>query len=435
MSLRILKVTQAYEPFLDKGGPAVKVPALARRLAQRGHAVTVLTADLGLGAWGLGVRDWRLDVGETEGANFPHRPTPKTQNLTPKTQHPKPNTIYLPTWFRYRNITFNPSVLPFCLKRLKEFDVVHIYGLYDLLGPVVASFCRRFGIPYLVEPMGMFRPIVRNIRLKRLYLRLLGRRMVLNANAVIATSEQERQELIEDGVPEERVVLRRNGIEAPDRLPERGAFRKQWRIPSDTKVILFLGRLVPIKSPNMLMDAFAECLKKLGDNKKAWLLALVGPNEGDGYREYLQAYGERLGISERLLFTGPLYGDEKWATLQDADVFVLPSQYESFGNAAAEAIAVGTPVIVTDRCGIAPMVHDQAGLVVPYEREALTEALWRLLTDEALRDRFRQGCRKVAESLSWDEPVTQMERLYEALRNEKENASWRPSKVVKGKGP
>ena len=392
MILRILKVSQAYEPFLDKGGPAVKVPALARRLAQRGHIVTVLTADLGLKFWG--------------GRKL-HTPLPS---------FPAPQVIYLPTWLRYRAITFNPSVLPFCLRQLKGFDVVHIYGLYDLLGPIVASFCRRFGIPYLVEPMGMFRPIVRNIRLKRLYLRLLGRHMVLSANAIIATSEQERQELIEDGVPEEQVVLRRNGIEVPDRLPERGAFRRQWHIPSDAKVILFLGRLVPKKSPDMLMDAFAECLKKVGSNKEAWLLTFVGPDEGDGYREYLQAYGEKLGISEWLLFVGPLYGDEKWAALQDADVFVLPSQHENFGNAAAEAIAVGTPVIVTDRCGIAPWVRNQAGLVVPYEREALTEALWRLLTDEDLREHFRQGCHKVAESLSWDEPVTQMERLYSQLR-------------------
>jgi glycosyltransferase involved in cell wall biosynthesis len=126
-----------------------------------------------------------------------------------------------------------------------------------------------------------------------------------------------------------------------------------------------------------------------------------------------------LGINERLLFLGPLYGDAKWAALQDADVFVLPSQNENFGNAAAEAIAVGTPVIVTDQCGIAPLVRDQAGLVVPYEREALTEALWCLLTDDPLRERFRQGCRKVAETLSWDEPAAQMEQLYEALRGVK----------------
>jgi glycosyltransferase involved in cell wall biosynthesis len=168
----------------------------------------------------------------------------------------------------------------------------------------------------------------------------------------------------------------------------------------------------------MLIDAFAECLKMLGDNKESWFLVLAGPDERDGYLEYLQVHGEKLGISERLLFTGPLYGDDKWAALQDADVFVLPSQHENFGNAVAEAIAVGTPVVITDRCGIAPMVRDQAGLVVPYERKALIEALWNLLTDEALRERFRQGCRKVAESLSWDEPVTQMEQLYSQLRRE-----------------
>ena len=391
MTLRILKVTQAYEPFLDKGGPAVKVPAIARRLAQRGHAVTVLTADFGLKSF-------------------------QRNNSSPNA--PTVEVIYLPTWFRYRAITFNPDVFLFCLRRLKDFDIVHIYGLYDLLGPIVASFCRRFVIPYLTEPMGMFRPIVRNIYLKRLYLRLLGRRMVLNANAVIATSEQERQELIEDGVPEEKVVLRRNGIEVPNQLPERGSFRRRWKIPSEAKVILFLGRLVPKKSPDMLMDAFAECLKMLGDSKKSWFLVLAGPDERDGYLEYLQAHGEELGISERLLFTGPLYGDDKWAALQDADVFVLPSQHENFGNAVAEAIAVGTPVIVTDRCGIAPIVQDQAGLVVPYERRALIEALRNLLTDEALQERFRQGCRKVAESLSWDEPVTQMEQLYSQLRRE-----------------
>jgi glycosyltransferase involved in cell wall biosynthesis len=344
-----------------------------------------------------------------------------TADLGPREDTPNfdgVEAIYLPTIARYRAITLNRGAVSFCLQRLRTFDIVHIFGLYDLLGPTVAFFCRRFGIPYLVEPMGMFRPIVRNVRLKRLYLALLGRRLVLNADAVIATSEQERQELIEDGVPEEKIVVRRNGIERPDRLPDYGAFRKRWHIPSDAKVVLFLGRLVPKKSPDMLMDAFASCLKKEG-NAKAWLLVFVGPDERDGYREYLQAYGAKLGIKDRVLFVGPLYGEEKWAALQDADVFVLPSQHENFGNAAAEAIAVSTPVIVTDRCGIAPLVRDQAGLVVPYEREALTEALCRLLTDEALRDRFRQGCRKVAESLSWDEPVTQMERLYEALRGAK----------------
>ena len=64
------------------------------------------------------------------------------------------------------------------------------------------------------------------------------------------------------------------------------------------------------------------------------------------------------------MFTGPLYGDAKWAAYRDADLFVLPSQNENFGNTAAEAVACGTPVLVTDRCGIAPIVDRRAGVVV-----------------------------------------------------------------------
>jgi glycosyltransferase involved in cell wall biosynthesis len=124
---------------------------------------------------------------------------------------------------------------------------------------------------------------------------------------------------------------------------------------------------------------------------------------------------KELGLSGRVLFPGPLYGDNKVAALTDADVFVLPSLYESFGVAAAEAMACGTPVIVTDGCGIAPFVRDQAGLVVPHSTEALRDALQCLLTDSNLYQRFKAQGPVVAQGLSWDEPVTQMEALYGQL--------------------
>src|SRR2546422_3630765 len=131
--MRILKVTQAYYPFLDMGGPALKVRGLARSLVQRGHHVTVLTADLGLdqslglsasvepNAWG-----WRSCQDGVE-------------------------AIYLRTRARYRAMTLNPDVIRFSQVSLGDFDLVHIYGLYDLLGPAVASLSRRRDIPYVVE--------------------------------------------------------------------------------------------------------------------------------------------------------------------------------------------------------------------------------------------------------------------------------------------
>ena len=210
--MRLLHVTQSYYPFLDMGGPTVKVRALARGLASSGHAVTVLTADLGLdsakreitgavpGRWGFEASENGVEA------------------------------IYLRTRARYRSLTWNPGVAAFCRERLDSYDLAHIYGLYDLVGPRVAGACRRIARPYIVEPMGMFLPIVRSIWIKRLYHDTLGGRLLRGASRVIATSEQERQEFLEGGIGDSKIVVRRNGIEIPGQFPPAGSFRNQWDI-------------------------------------------------------------------------------------------------------------------------------------------------------------------------------------------------------------
>src|ERR1700682_664053 len=125
--MRVLSVTQSYYPFLGQGGPTVKVRALARGLAGFGHEVTVLTADLGFdpgkqeltsavsGRWGLEAKEDGVEA------------------------------VYLRTRARYRALTWNPGVAGFCRERLAHFDIVHIYGLYDLIAPRIARACRRLG--------------------------------------------------------------------------------------------------------------------------------------------------------------------------------------------------------------------------------------------------------------------------------------------------
>ena len=391
--MRILNVTQSYYPFLDKGGPTVKVRAMARGMAAAGHQVAVLTADLGLdhattgaiaGRWG-----W-------------------------ETQEDGVEAIYLHTRARSRALTWNPGVAAFCRERLASCDLAHIYGLYDLIGPQVASARRRMARPYVVEPMGMFRPIVRNIWLKRMYHAVLGRAMLRGADRVIATAEQERQELLEGGIPDSKIVVRRNGIDVPTKLPPPGLFRGQWHISADTKLVLFLGRLVSKKSPDLMLEAFARWQGR-NNGQQSSLLVVAGPDEGDGFRQRLETLAEKLSLNGQVLFTGPLYDDAKWAAYRDADLFVLPSQNENFGNTAAEAVACGTPVLVTDRCGIAPIVDRRAGLVVPHDCAALEGGLEKILDDPALAARLRKGCEEVARSLGWAEPLAQMESLYQEL--------------------
>lgn len=391
--MKILKVSQAYYPFLAAGGPPTKIRAIATRLAQHGHAVTVLTADLGLRQNGYSAANFKLDrwgwTNEEDGVE----------------------AIYLPTFERYRSLTLNPDVIGFSREIAGTFDLAHLYGVYDLLGPPIARSCSHRGKPYVVEPMGMYRPIVRNLYLKKLYHRLLGDRLMREARYVIATSEQERRELAADGIDEARIVIRRNGIEAPAEIPERGRFREKLAIPIDTQVILFLGRLVAKKSPDILIAAFARWRAAAGAATQA-VLVLAGPEEDAMYALRLREQCAELRLADAVRFIGPLYGEEKWQAFVDADVFVLPSQNENFGNTAAEAAACGTPVIVTNQCGIAPWIEGRAGLVVAHDVEAIEKALASLFSGPALRERFLEGCATMTRELSWDEPVAQMESLY-----------------------
>jgi len=94
---------------------------------------------------------------------------------------------------------------------------------------------------------------------------------------------------------------------------------------------------------------------------------------------------------------------------------VLPSQNENFGNTAAEAVAAGTPVIVTEGCGIAPLLAGTAGIVVPHNAAAISQALRSLLSDADLLATLAGGCQEAAARLDWGEPAERMESLYRTL--------------------
>lgn len=376
--MRILKVTQSYAPYLERGGPAVKIPAIARHLACRGHHVTILTAHYG--------KPLRTAIRSDDGIEV----------------------LYLAYCARFRALTVNPGVFAFCHARLREFDLVHCYGLYDILGPVVAWFARRAGIRYVVEPLGMTTPIGRSLWLKRLWGLFSGPGYLSGAAMLIATSEQERQELISSGFPPAQVVVRENGVDIEEfrNLAGLGSFRHSLGIEPEEPLILFLGRLIPRKGADLLVEAFAEACPGRGK------LVLGGPEEIPGYAASLRRRVDALGLTERVIFTGALYGRRKVEALSDADLFVLPSQYENFANTAAEAIACGTPVIVSDRCGISPLIHGKAGLTVSCDKTRLADAMRELLNDHERYEALRAGCRDLAESLSWRPLIERMERYY-----------------------
>jgi glycosyltransferase involved in cell wall biosynthesis len=392
--MRILNVTQTYAPFFEFGGPPVKVRALSEALARRGHEITVLTAD-----WGFESR--LADGVESSGADRSPFGWRWQQNGV--------QSIYLPTWFRYRALSWNPALNRFLRARLRNFDVAHIFGLYDFLGPAAATECLRLGIPYVVEPIGMFLPILRNLRLKRMYHGIWGRKMLQGARFLIATSDQEVEELASAGLARERIMLRRNGVDQVPTAGQHGQFRAQHRIPQNVKLVLFLGRLSKKKSPDLLLRAFAKLPAE--PTTASPHLAFVGPDDR-GMKTRLMEMAQEYGIGSRVHFVGALFEQAKWAADRDADVFVLPSVNENFGNTAAEAVAAGTPVVLTRECGIAPLLEGSAALVVSQDVDAISRAIRRVLSEPDLHAKLVAGCREAVSRLGWEEPAMAMESLY-----------------------
>jgi glycosyltransferase involved in cell wall biosynthesis len=393
--MRILNVTQSYDPFYEFGGPPEKVRALSEGLVALGHEVTVLTAD-----WGLEQRLEELP-GEPPAENGPFGKKREVRGV---------RAIYLPNWFHYHATSWNPALPRYLRARLKNFDVIHIFGLYDLLGARTATAAQQLRIPYIVEPIGMFVPIVRNFFLKGLYHRWLGEPMLRHASAIIATAEQEKAELIAGGIPQEKIVLRRNGVSPPASFPERGRFLDSLQIPRDSRLILFLGRLSQKKSPDLLLQAYSLIASSFADVH----LAFVGPDES-GMLGRLQRMSGELRLNDRVHFSGSLTGEPKWAAYRDAHIFVLPSQNENFGNTAAEAVAASTPVILTDRCGIAPLLAGNAGVIVKHDAQSIAAALRKVLSDPAYHEQLKNGCAIAMQRLDWGLPTRDMEALFTSV--------------------
>jgi glycosyltransferase involved in cell wall biosynthesis len=366
--LRILFAAPAWAPSRAFGGPVVAAGELVRRLVARGNDVHVITTTI----MDLHSRpSIRSSLGVVDGASV----------------------RYLSTPLRYRWMGITPT-LPFALARLNRPDVAHVFGFRDPVTTGVAAWCRTAHVPYVFEPLGMFEPRLRKVRLKRLLDATLYRGVARGAAAVVVASEREASGVRACGVPSDKVRVRGNGFPAPEAsLAGDGNLRARLGIPAAAPLVLYVGRIASGKGIEHLIAA-------LGELPEAHLV-VAGPDDRHG----VSTDGDRV---HRL----PMTEEPPLELYPQADVFVLPSEGESFGMVAAEAAAAGTPVIVSDRCGVAGYFRQGEALVVPPERAAVVDAVRRVLTDEALRERLSRGGIAAAQRTSWDHVAEIQEEVY-----------------------
>ena len=296
------------------------------------------------------------------------------------------------------------------LRRLvRGADLVHVLSFRDPVGTLAAREARRAGVPYVLEPTGMFRRRLRSLWLKRVFDGTVGRTVLTGAAAVIATSDLEAVELRENGVPGERIRLRPNGVRFDGLLPlpARGAFRGIHGIPAEAPLVLAIARINAVKGLPVLVRAVVRI--------PGCHVAIAGPDEHDGTLKDLQTFhrSHELGEQAHILPKG-VWDDGKREALADADVFCLPSEYESFGTAAAEAAGCGLPVVTTFGCGVAEWLEPEASRVVaPGDVAALSKALADVLGTRSFREEASASAARIRSELSWSHLALQQVEIYE----------------------
>lgn len=240
---------------------------------------------------------------------------------------------------------------------LKTSDVVHIHGLFAFDPWWLSLWCRLCGHPYILSTHGQLDEFgLQQGRFKKAsFMTVVGRSMLRHAKAVVALSERERTNLCRWAAREKIRLI-------PPPLPMEALTNTlPVRVRQPKLRILFLGRLHPVKGLPLLMEAVSMLAAGAVDCE----LHLVGDGEA-AYVAALRRTAFQLGIEDKVIFHGFLSGDEKFQTALQADVGILPSLQESFGIACLEMMALGLPVVVSDRVALAPdITATGAGSVFP----------------------------------------------------------------------
>jgi glycosyltransferase involved in cell wall biosynthesis len=336
--LTIAVVQLIADPVLG-AGTAVKSVALCRELAAAGTRTRFITTDIGL---------------ET-------RPLPDLPGVDV--------TIIASRFARFPVPRIRPGVLE---RLVADCDAVILVSHWSILNAQAHRAARRRRVPYVLCPAGALRIQGRSRWLKRLYQLVVGRRMIAEAGAVIATTQLEATQFRADGVPAARIHVIPNGID-PDPAGMSGEeFRARWKLPAGP-MLLYMGRLNPIKGPDLLLDAFGQVADRFGE----WHLVLAGRDEG--LEGELRVRAAATDLTGRVHFVGHLDRSEAIGAYHAASLLVVPSRHEAMSLVALEGAVTGTPVLLTDACGFNEVQEVDGGRVVSATAEGLADGLKDLL--------------------------------------------------------
>jgi glycosyltransferase involved in cell wall biosynthesis len=364
------------------GGPIVSVHGLCKALAARGHNVTVFTTSID----GAGDSDVPLKVPvDRDGVKV---------------------------WYfrstHLRRLYWAPAMAKALGDHTSSFDVVHLHSIFLWPTWAAARSARRAGVPYVLAPRGMLeKDLIRRTRrlTKSAYITLIERRNIEQAAAIHVTSAREAAEARAFGFTLPALYEVSNGVDL-DVPSADGPISDEVRaVLARRPFLLFLGRLSWKKGLDRLIAALPFIPS---------VALVVAGNDETHYWTALLTCARDHGVIDRVVFVGPAYGADKSALLKHAQVLVLPSYSENFGNVVLEAMAAACPVVVTPEVGSADIVQQSSGgRVLPGDPPSLGNGIASMLAaPEALREMGRRGRKSVEAHYSWNAVAQTMESVY-----------------------
>ncbi len=311
-----------------------------------------------------------------------------------------------------------------------HYDVIHSH--YWLSGQVGWLAKERWGVPLVHTMHTMAR--VKNALLAdgdapEPAARVIGERQVVDAaERLVANTDAEADQLVElYGADPERVVTVAPGTDLTLFTPGSPVeARRRLHLPEDAAVLLFAGRIQPLKAPDVLLRAAAELAEADPELRSRLVVAVVGAPSGSGLAEpaHLQRLASALGIADLVRFEPPVPQERLVDWYRAATATVMPSYSESFGLTALESQACGTPVVAASVGGLSTAVaHERSGVLVEgHDPADYARTLRSVVRDPRRRDSLASGAVAHAAGLSWPATVARLLEVYEAAASEASSA-------------
>ncbi|PZU96674.1 MAG: glycosyl transferase family 1 [Pseudanabaena sp.] len=380
-----------------RGGPSQAVIQMVRALRSQGVDTEIATTnDNGKDLLDVPLNQLTEDLGEY--GNVPIRFFAR----------------FSPNLNAVREFAYSWDLTIWLWRNIAKYDLVHVHAIFSYPSTIAMAIARLKKTPYINRPLGQLCTwsLQQSKLRKQTYLNVIERENLLHSKSLHFTADQEKAEFEQLGLNIPSFVLP-HGVHTPNLIANAQVqVRETLKIPDDRPIILFLSRIHPKKGLEYLISALAD----LQEYKFALAIA------GDGEPEYVHKIKDLLevhNLSDRTHWLGFVKGETKNLYLQGADLFALTSHSENFGIAAIEALAAGTPVLITDGVAIAPMVKDQeCGYVTTLDAEAIKISLQSFF-DDFLPEQTAQNRSRlqqvINQNYSWQSISDRLTKIYQKL--------------------